>query len=429
MIVDCQNCGDRYEIYETTVQASKCLNCYNRITVRLPQDAFSQNTHTHENLFHPNELVETKTSGIGLIPKVMSLMLIISLLPLIVFAAISIRQNSMQIRKDTELIGSQLTLRLAKQVDEWVKKNVSAIKALAEMPDIQSMEPDKQRPLLKAVQQNNQGMVGVFTTSISGRMVAADTDSAIKAYAQLLDRFTFYRVMIGKQEVMWRTMTEKTSQKRVLITAVPIKRDGKIIGIVANSVTLDYISRQVAVWKRGTSGYAFLVDENGAVIAHQISKYAIQNRNMRYHPLINAFLNGLYHGTIYFDDSNGVTHLGHVRGTRNGWALAMQQSDDEAFALLYKTRRFAFILLSLTVAVVSCIAWLLGQSIVKPIRKLSMAADRISLGDLSLKIDIKSKDEIGQLAKSIGLMQDSILMAITRLRRRSIQSSLKDDDV
>lgn len=49
---------------------------------------------------------------------------------------------------------------------------------------------------------------------------------------------------------------------------------------------------------------------------------------------------------------------------------------------------------------------------------LSDVADRISIGELDAKIDVKSKDEIGVLAEAIGRMQDSVKLSIARLRRR-----------
>jgi predicted Zn finger-like uncharacterized protein len=42
----------------------------------------------------------------------------------------------------------------------------------------------------------------------------------------------------------------------------------------------------------------------------------------------------------------------------------------------------------------------------------------ISIGDLGIEVDTKSRDEIGELAEAISRMQDSIRLSIERLRRR-----------
>ncbi len=59
-----------------------------------------------------------------------------------------------------------------------------------------------------------------------------------------------------------------------------------------------------------------------------------------------------------------------------------------------------------------------GYRLTRNIQYLTEAADRISVGDLEAEIEIKSKDEIGNLADAISRMQDSLRFSIERLRRR-----------
>jgi methyl-accepting chemotaxis protein len=59
-----------------------------------------------------------------------------------------------------------------------------------------------------------------------------------------------------------------------------------------------------------------------------------------------------------------------------------------------------------------------SRAIVKPIIYLTDIADRISLGDLDTKIEIRSSDEVGRLAESFDRMQESLRAAIERLRRK-----------
>lgn len=78
---------------------------------------------------------------------------------------------------------------------------------------------------------------------------------------------------------------------------------------------------------------------------------------------------------------------------------------------------------SLGVAVLSLFAALVlvfsvARSITRPITQLSRVADRLSLGELDARIEIDSKDEVGELAESISRMQVSLQAAIERLRSR-----------
>ncbi len=72
-----------------------------------------------------------------------------------------------------------------------------------------------------------------------------------------------------------------------------------------------------------------------------------------------------------------------------------------------------------TLLVLGAISFIiLANSISKPIKELAAAAQRISLGELELPIEIKGDGEIRELASSLERMRISIKSAIERLRRR-----------
>jgi len=49
---------------------------------------------------------------------------------------------------------------------------------------------------------------------------------------------------------------------------------------------------------------------------------------------------------------------------------------------------------------------------------LTDIAERMSLGELNVKVNVKSKDEIGLLAMAVERMRISLNMAMDRLRRK-----------
>ncbi|OHC63680.1 MAG: hypothetical protein A2045_05995 [Rhodocyclales bacterium GWA2_65_20] len=72
---------------------------------------------------------------------------------------------------------------------------------------------------------------------------------------------------------------------------------------------------------------------------------------------------------------------------------------------------------AITIAVVSVITFLFGQALVRNIRYLSEMADRISLGDLDVQIEVRSRDELAVLTESISRLQQSLKMSMQRLRK------------
>ena len=64
------------------------------------------------------------------------------------------------------------------------------------------------------------------------------------------------------------------------------------------------------------------------------------------------------------------------------------------------------------------LAVFIASTITRPIRHLAEVADRMSLGDLDVDIDVQATNEVGQLAESLRRMQASLRSAIERLRQR-----------
>jgi HAMP domain-containing protein len=61
---------------------------------------------------------------------------------------------------------------------------------------------------------------------------------------------------------------------------------------------------------------------------------------------------------------------------------------------------------------------IVARTITKPLGRLAEVADRMSLGELDIDIDVAGKNEVGQLAESLRRMQASLRSAIERLRMR-----------
>jgi methyl-accepting chemotaxis protein len=348
----------------------------------------------------------------GLTAKVVTLMLIVSLVPLLIFAGITMKQANDRLRNDTEKLMGLTSLDIVSNVDEWIDKNVRVLKALASMPDIISMTRERQEPFLKAVGKEYPWMYLVFTVGPDGMNIARQDDKPLLDYS---DR-DYYKAIMGGKDIAWQTTIGKTSKKPALIMAVPIKRADATIGVMAMAATIEDLSKLVATWKQGQTGFAFLVDEKGKVVSHQNEEYVTQQTDLSEYPLIAAFKKG-QKGMIYFSEG-GTPRVGYAKETKYGWTLAMQQDTKETFRASGQTQMFTYLLFGITATVVIVIAWLLGRAIGKPIKQLTDVAERISVGDMEVAINIKSRDEIGNLAEAISRMQDSLRLAIERFRKR-----------
>jgi methyl-accepting chemotaxis protein len=310
---------------------------------------------------------------------------------------------------------AQTAKGLADQMDGWVNANFAVLRTAVKLPDVLSMNRDRQEPILKAIGREYPWMYLVFTVDPNGMNVARNDGEPLVSYA---DRQYVKDVLAGRA-LSWQTVIGRTSNLPALVIAVPIRENNRIVGVMAAAMTVDELSKHIANWKKGQTGFAFLLDEKGFVVSHPDRKMVLKRENLNTHPLIAEFRRkGWTTLTTPFTTESGQPALGHARSNTYGWVLALQQEDREVFDSLALIQNFALALLAITALLAAVIAWFSARALVTPIMKLTDAAERMSLGDMNVKIDVRSRDEIGLLAQAISRMQTSLRMAMERLRKR-----------
>jgi predicted Zn finger-like uncharacterized protein len=101
------------------------------------------------------------------------------------------------------------------------------------------------------------------------------------------------------------------------------------------------------------------------------------------------------------------------------FTLPMTELEQKATAMTVHARRFVTIILVVTALLVAFFVAIYSYRLSGRLRVLADAADRISVGNLDVEIEaIKSRDELGHLTQALNRMQNSIRLAIRRLRER-----------
>jgi methyl-accepting chemotaxis protein len=365
------------------------------------------------------ETPERRPMFAGLTGKVVLFMLLVGLLPLSIYAIILNRATIQRMENETDQMGQQVTEGLVGQVNEWMDKNLRVLQAASQLAEMQSMNPARQEPILKAIAGNYPWKYLVFTVNSAGMNIARNDGLPLTDYS---DRQYYKSIVVEKKPFAWQTLIGRTTKKPALVLGVPIQKGDQIVGALVSAMHVEAISDYIVNWRKGRTGFAFLVDQTGKVVAHQLDAFSQSEKSLNTHPLIANFKTGNV-GLQRFLEKDGLK-VGFIRETEWNWKVVIQQDEDEVFALIHQANLFALILLAVTVLLVLVAAAISSRAIVRPIKKLTEAAEKISTGDLEVQIDVNSKNEIGELADAIGRMQDSIRIAIGRLRRTRNTKSL-----
>jgi methyl-accepting chemotaxis protein len=82
----------------------------------------------------------------------------------------------------------------------------------------------------------------------------------------------------------------------------------------------------------------------------------------------------------------------------------------------------ALMMLGATLLLIGIVVFVYVHRLTGKIKSLAEVAERISMGELEMEIETKSRDEIRQLAEAIARMQDNIRLSIERLRQQRKQN-------
>jgi methyl-accepting chemotaxis protein len=348
----------------------------------------------------------------GILGRTTVTMLAVGVLPLATFGGLTLVQEARRVRAQAEQSLQVSGERISTQVDEWIDKNVRVLRAAAATPALTSMRTDEQTPVLAAIQRTYPWMYLVHTIGPNGRNVGRGDGKALADYA---DRQYFKDVMAGK-ELRWETVIGKTSGKPAVIVAVPIVANDAVIGVLSAAMTVEDVSGIIAHWRTGRTGYAFLVDEQTKVVAHRREEFVSGQVRLAEHPLVAAFRTDGRPHALSFVQTDGREALGYVHGNRFGWAIAIQQDEEELLAPLRRALRLGLVVLAASAILVAGIARVASNVLVRPILAMSDAADRMSKGDLESPIALARRDELGVLARSLERLRISMRAAIARIR-------------
>ncbi|WP_010239401.1 EAL domain-containing protein [Clostridium arbusti] len=244
-----------------------------------------------------------------------------------------------------------------------------------------------------------------FVVDLNGNIIASSDESAVKL--NVSDREYFKEAIKGNMSVS-STLRSKIDEKLVVAIAAPVKdADGNIVGVYANGIYTDYFKKFIASIKNGETGYAYIMDSNGLLVAHpDAKKVGTKSQNIK---LINIFKNTKAHKNTYsaldtytYDNVNKFMGYSIIPDLK--WALVVTKNVDEINAPAAVELKIIISIAGFIFIISVFISILASKSITKPIEILIKVMNKAEKGDFSSLCNYKSKDELGLLAGNYNSM-------------------------
>ncbi len=215
----------------------------------------------------------------------------------------------------------------------------------------------------------------------------------------------WYNSVVEKQGVILTDPYIETATGESVVSAVcPVYNDEtkEMMGVAGIDFSIAELSSLMKALKFGETGFYILSAGNGQLIYHPDETYINKNIIEADMPenIINSIKNKIT-GKIDYSLKSGLIH-GYVENVGDtGWVVATGLPTDEYHSALNHIRNMILISFGIAIAVIVALIVFFAISILRPIKKLSVIANEIAEGNLNVKLNIKSQDEIGNVAAAI----------------------------
>ncbi len=362
---------------------------------------------------------EQTTTRFGIFPKLLLVLALVSLLPLLIIWYLNYETMMQQVRLTAHQRVEAVLDALVSRVDDWVEMNTRMLRQNAAEPDMRSMDPEQQKPILEAIKAEYPWVHSVLVMAPDGNSIARSDDKPMKNYAER----TYVQQVLAGEPMGQQVLIGKTTGLPGLALAVPIGGDqGAVEGILTISMAAAALSTYVTNVSIGETGYAFLLDPEGRVIAHQSMADDTFRKDFSKHPAFVAFAREGKSSLVYRDEERDRSVIAYMKPTGAGWTLVTQQDYHEAFGVIESTNRNAILTLVITLSVVLIVAYALSRRLARPIQRLTGIANEASLANFSAidknMVEKYRSDEVGELARSLERLAVSLRVAIARLQKK-----------
>ncbi|MBM6646504.1 methyl-accepting chemotaxis protein [Bacillus sp. RIT809] len=222
------------------------------------------------------------------------------------------------------------------------------------------------------------------------------------------DRSWYKEAHENKGKVIVTAPYQSASTKNMVVTIAKEVKDGK--GVIGINLNLDNILKVSKMINIGEKGYAVILDQNKQIVSHPSRKPGSK--------VTEPWIKPIYEdkqGNVSYTEHDDKKNLIFATNEKTGWKVVGVMFDEEiiqaANPVFYKT----LVVIAIAIVFGSVLIYFIINSITRPLRKIADSAYKISKGDLTEKITIYSKDDIGKLGNSFNEMSASLQDVITQI--------------
>ena len=260
--------------------------------------------------------------------------------------------------------------------------------------------------ILKGIKESNKDILSTYYGTASGKLT-------LYPYIKMPDGFdpstrSWYKQALEHkgQVVITPAYKDASTGDNVVTFARTVEKNGQVIGAVGIDCSLTTLSKQISTKKVGNTGYVFISEISGNVLAHPQKE--LINTNIASKLSFWDKAKSENSGFVNYDN-NGVKKFGvYQTNELTGWKLVASLDESELSSDTKSILQTTFLIILVMGLISAFLSLFLSKGIADNIQKLKEVFAKASNGDLTVSIIASTKDEFKDLATSFNSMLKNI---------------------
>jgi diguanylate cyclase (GGDEF)-like protein len=357
--------------------------------------------------------------------------ILIMLIPMVLIGYFSITNSANAVIKLSKTNQQYIAKGTAMQVSATLEGELKVATAFATRTQVKSAAEAINAKGIKAAN----GDVGVIRRDIQRRFERLKTDYAAifitdaagALYAEAaeageeLDKWDiaqqplFQEAKASRKTVSGDIVRSVITGEPIIIICAPVISDsGNFLGVFGAFLKASVITDLVTANKIGDTGYCYMINSSGIMIAHPNKAHVLQldiKTVKGMEKISQAMMAGRAGAESYvFKGVDKVAGFFPIK--QNGWSVAATQNADEFLTSVTSLRNIIALIIVLSIVLTSMIIFLATTAITRPLNKVIDGLKDISRGKdylaLTKRIAITTADEIGILSGEFNSLMESI---------------------
>jgi len=329
---------------------------------------------------------------------------------------------------------TQSNVDLVREIEESVENYMSkyhvAIQIYSDNDTVKSIDVDPGADLwmkreFRKFLANNPEVISLYLGTEKGEMIDPTWSDIPDDYDPRTK--DWYKITKEKMSVAWtQPYLDAMTNKMVISVAAPVyDHKDDFMGIVSMDVDIQSLSDQMGQIKIGNNGYPVLIDQDLKMITHNDQSMVGVKLPVKE---IEDAITTQDEGIVEYEWKGDDKFATFKNFDELGWTILVALDHDEVNVLtrpiLYVTIALVIICLIIGVG----IAIILSKRIVKPIIQLEETMEVVKNGDLTVRSDVKTQDEIGKMSLNFNIMIDhfSEMLAQSKSVAHSVSVAAED---